>query len=142
MNPLNYASFEASKRLLDAGVVLDTEASWCNYGDKWSIGYTGLIKDDPKKRPFIPAPSMAEVWRELPGTVMDNFYLEVSKNDKMTYASYVEYIVEYINEYDEHDEIDHGLKLNENPTDALVDLLIWAKGLKKQPKRWRRSGYK
>jgi hypothetical protein len=28
MNPLNYASLEASKRLVEAGIVLETESVW------------------------------------------------------------------------------------------------------------------
>ena len=67
MNPLNYATLEASKRLVDAGIVLETEKVHFQIGDVWFLrdrmcAGSNLI---PSKI-CIPAPSMAEVWRELP----------------------------------------------------------------------------
>ncbi len=60
MNPLNYATLEASKRLHDAGIVLETE--------HWH-GWDGRIyrKDEvPYGTARVPAPTIAEVLRELP----------------------------------------------------------------------------
>ena len=34
MNELNHASLEASKKLVDNGIVLETDAAWCNYGNQ------------------------------------------------------------------------------------------------------------
>ena len=38
MNPLNYASLEASKRLVEAGIVLETEAVLASYQSKDESG--------------------------------------------------------------------------------------------------------
>ena len=103
MNEANYASLEASKRLVEAGIVLETEALWVkwyfdsstnmNYHPyEWRLMYRGLTQDDLKS---IPAPCMAEVWRELPP-------------------------------FEGHGKI-YEAKENINPTDALVALLIWVR---------------
>jgi hypothetical protein len=130
MNPLNYATLEASQRLHAKGIVLETEAVWCHYStdkfshpNKWSLGYRGLVESDPRKddRPFIPAPSMAEVWRELPQNLNSGedigalmiYKREVYANEYLTVAGYWWHEVELCS------------FVNTNPTDALVDLLIW-----------------
>jgi hypothetical protein len=115
MNRLDYASLEASKRLAEAGIVLETEAAWCEYNpNDWSIGYKKLIIDNPKKRFFIPAPSMAEVWKELPEEIyhVRPCALMVWKFHNLTEAGYWQ-----------RKEIIKS-SLNANPTDALIDLLI------------------
>jgi hypothetical protein len=127
MNPNNYASLAASKRLVEAGIVLETEALWVkwyfdtstnmNYSPfEWRLMYRSLTQVDLE---YIPAPSMAEVWRELPETI-DEYDLTCEKifNGGMQ-AGYTTYDVS-------------GLRwkvlLNAaNPTDALIDLLIWVR---------------
>ncbi len=103
MNLNNYASPEASKRLADAGIVLETEAVWYKFPDTdWKLGRIGYEID--KYSIHIPAPSMAEVWRELPtGTRM------IKGND--TYEVWLT-------------EKPLASCINVNPTDALIDLLI------------------
>jgi hypothetical protein len=62
-NPLNYASLEASKRLVEAGIVLETDFYHCFWepDQEWILIANGeQLEDD------IPAPTLAEVWRELP----------------------------------------------------------------------------
>jgi len=111
MNLLNYASLEASKRLVDAGIVLETDFAWQKEDDGFSIGlrfFNGCWEKD------IPAPSMAEVWRELPGhyTSGNNYtaWLELTKDsDGDTTAKY------------------WSKRTNINPTDALIDLLLFIK---------------
>jgi hypothetical protein len=141
MNPNNYGTRDACQRLVDAGIVLETEAVWIAdeyppFGSsmkillKWDLrNKKELIFANFGKLPdgIIPAPSMAEVWRELPPQIGDG-YLELGKNEieGTTWACYVE----NINDCDEHDEVDHGLQKNTNPTDALIDLLIWVKAQK------------
>ena len=111
MNPNNYASLEASKRLVEAGIVLETDV-W------WAVGHQSktfqlLTKNDAqqwikdREGDIYPAPSMAEVWRELPlgtrayrGEVFTEAYLKTYKHDVI---------------------------ISENPADALIDLLIWVK---------------
>ena len=118
MNPLNYASLEASKRLVEAGIVLETEAIWRKNRDRRvEPGYYLTRKALYHRKTDIPAPSMAEVWRELP-ELIDEYDLTCEKifNGGMQ-AGYTTYDVS-------------GLRWkvllnNTNPTDALIDLLIW-----------------
>lgn len=114
MNTQNYASREASQRLVDAGIVLETEACWFYGTDKeWHLAYKFIVPIDS-----IPAPSMAEVWRELPssttiGSIICD--LRIIKGEQFSFAQY-----EWLGE--EQKSIS-----NANPTDALIDLLIWVR---------------
>lgn len=101
MNKDNYASLEASQRLHDAGIVLDTEVVWCGY----RLQYEWEGTNDKRT---IPAPSMAEVWRELP---------ELTKLQKGLTATYAWMKGTW----------DVSLQSYDNPTDALIDLLIWVR---------------
>ncbi len=114
MNALNYGSIKACQRLVDAGIVQDTDfyfkkfdgqidfisreekGSWLKQVEK---GYASPLAI------FIPAPSMAEVWRELPEGC------ELWK-DRYTHAA----------------NGPQGCEtFDSNPTDALIDLLIWVR---------------
>jgi hypothetical protein len=71
MNPLNHATLEASKRLVDAGIVLETEAFWfiSPKGTGRLINYKPTqseLEQYVDGMAIAPAPSMAEVWRKLP----------------------------------------------------------------------------
>ena len=127
MNELNYASLEASKRLTEAGIVIEktdnvwiyarhvplkgADRSWQLF-DRRSLMAIEVTEQRPDC--LIPAPSMAEVWRELPEYYNDG-ELYISKiNDNMTNAGYLE----------------GEVFQNANPTDALIDLLIWVRGQK------------
>jgi len=109
MNALDHASIEASRRLVDNGIVLETDSLWgCMYviqeKEEW---YIREDRDDfIRGMPTYPAPSMAEAWRELPiGTTIIkgvNFNTCLKDfNDKHWYDT--------------------------NPADALIDLLIWVR---------------
>jgi hypothetical protein len=120
MNPNNYASLAASKRLVEAGIVLKTEVVWATDGLDWVL----MSRDRCGSwMQGIPAPSMAEVWRELPyqeHTVRYGAYLEMSKIvgidiGEQTYVAYM------------RDGIASCDYANRNPTDALIDLLIWVR---------------
>lgn len=114
MNPNNYASLEASNRLVKAGIVLVTEAGWWrrNSWQRWSLGYRGLVEDDPRNIIIIPAPGMAEVWRELPEA---SAYLHTNKETEVWLE-------------DEEDIIPKSNSFaNTNPTDSLIYLLIWVR---------------
>lgn len=113
MNQDNYGSLEACKRLVDAGIILETETVY--YQDtlskEWHLSYKG-------KTPFIriasiPAPSMVEAWRELPE------YIDIGSNRyrKSIYADGGVTCCWY-------DGFTASRKKNTNPTDALIDLLI------------------
>ena len=63
MNTQNFASLEACKRLLDAGIVLETDCYW-HFNDwkyEWQLKYRDYFIENWG---LVPAPSMAEVWRE------------------------------------------------------------------------------
>jgi len=111
MNEANYASLEASKRLVEAGIAVETDCYW------WIGPHTKkLIDYKPSESELsqyvngvniYPAPSMAEVWRELPEDT-------IIGKDKTYTGSFI--IGKTIH--------DHR---STNPTDALIDLLIWLK---------------
>ena len=61
---------------------------------------------------YLPAPSMAEVWRELPSRVSIEKYTNYSICGEMS------------------NPVMRGQNIN--PTDALIDLLIWVKVKKGQ----------
>ena len=123
MNPNNYASVKASKRLVEAGIVLETEAGWYKIYRPGCHSFDMVLSMRSGNEKFYgdnyPAPSMAEVWRELPETI-DEYDLTCEKifNGGMQ-AGYTTYDVS-------------GLRwkvlLNAaNPTDAMIDLLIWVR---------------
>ena len=100
MNTQNYASLEASKRLHDAGIILETDAVWEGKEGQTRLNLKANCPDG------FPAPSMAEVWRELPDSTC------INKDGDYTKCW-----------------VDSNMSLkvfqNENPADALIDLLIW-----------------
>ena len=117
MNELNYATQPASKRLLDVGIVLETEAVWCRTGRGWRLHLKYKAKMY-KWLEVIPAPSMVEVWRELiscgfpPCSDGDNFWICDGNAD----------------------EISPEMS-DPNPADALIDLLIWVTEQKRRERR-------
>ena len=102
MNELNYASLEASKKLHDAGIILETDAVWEGKEGQTRLNLKANCPDG------FPAPSMAEVLKELPNNTA---FLK----NKIYYAS----TGGKDNEYKEF--------ISQNPTDALIDLLIWTR---------------
>ena len=113
MNELNYASFEASKKLYNTGIILETDAAWFLSPDNSPLlSYKGL-----QCYPYIniPAPCFTEVWRELqdklPGNQKTLEYGEKSGGDMLICS-----------------EMYAGKFKSENPTDALIELLLWLGG--------------
>ena len=115
MNELNVGSLEACQRLYRAGIVLETDFYWTWGGaqDCWYL----IRKDEPRRFAVIPAPSMAEVWRELPTDIRkrgERWDLGVDKTgDGRTvigYSLHTQPMIEFN---------------NDNPTDALIEMLIW-----------------
>lgn len=116
MNELNYASLEASKKLVDNWIVLETEAVWRKKRDK--TGYYLSRKALYHRTSDVPAPSFVELWRELPDYI-DEFILGritpvLYKSGKETVAGYGSMVL--------------GRQASENPADALAELWIWVKG--------------
>lgn len=115
MNQNNYASLEASKRLVEAGIVLETDCVWAKmFPMKEESDWKVFTQAEFNKHfydfdTYFPSPSMTEVWRELPeGT-------RLQKGIAATYAwsrgSWDETITSYT-----------------NPADAIIDLLIHLRG--------------
>ena len=124
MNTQNYASLEACQRLVDAGIVLETDFyHYLPYPDdlpncselitkKSKI----LIEKSDKDAAFYPAPCFTEVWRELPRLT------HCIKQDSDTKC-----VIEPSSSIE-----NIKVMFNENPTDALIDLLIWVKQQKRR----------
>jgi len=123
MNPLNYGSLEACKRLVDNGIVLETEAVWRkNRDQRVEPGYHLTRKALYHRKTDIPAPCMAEVWRELPSGAE---IISQKGNTVCMHATfkhrfpYIESAPGALGWFAEKKVF------NTNPTDALIDLLIW-----------------
>jgi len=138
MNPNNYATLEASKRLIDAGIVLNTDFYWATYAERTLRS----LKDAGKAIPapylvgresihnkhligmgsYVSAPSMAEVWLELPDLMLFNglcYDLALYSFEGQAHAGYQWNSMMRIEFY------------STNPTDALIDLLIWVRRKRK-----------
>jgi len=126
MNEKGYGSREACEKLVELGIVLETEAYW--YWDQ--SGEWKLVRIDSKimqavveAKEAIPALSMAEAWRELPD-IFNGAYIEIWKVANYTYCSYC--------------DCDGNLQLTEhsisntNPADALIYLRIWLEERKEE----------
>lgn len=133
MNEMNYASLEASKKLVEAGTVLETESVWYYKENlhvtntdgssprKWQLIRTNTILFEKEKylHPdfLVFAPSMAEVWRELPEEIVENkiqYWKVLSSQLEVAESEYASPIRTPIIHFE-----------NTNPTDALINLLIW-----------------
>jgi hypothetical protein len=130
MNSQNYASLEASQRLYEAGIVLETEFHWIcdivNTREIWTITLVDCHSTTDNRE--YPTPSMAEVWRELPevcntGTGKAELtFNKIERNNGVVVTS-----ANYI-----YDDVESGCCTYKyfasvNPADALVDLLIWVR---------------
>lgn len=115
MNPLNYCTLEAAQRLVDAGIVLETDMCWYFVNNKWFLETSGR---DYEGNISIPAACFAEVWRELPcGTAaIHTFSMRGGHETLVTIDERTKGFsgVTYIPQIFKH-----------NPTDAAIELLIW-----------------
>ena len=135
MNELNYASLSASKKLVENGIVLETDYYWATYSESTlqSIRDAGKVYPRPylvtkesiheKHRTghgYYPAPCFTDVWRELPEAyLLPNRWIafpRLSRTGKLSFASYCS------------NDGESKVFANQNPTDALTDLLVWLKG--------------
>ena len=119
MNELDHASLEASKKLVDSGIITKTDAAW--YQDVlecWNLLPISDYDDDLFSR-RIPAPCFTEVWRELPEGIKVNGSWAPLFINKIRDVASVGYRIE-------HHVIVHFS--SKNPTDALIELLVWVKG--------------
>jgi hypothetical protein len=126
MNPLDYGSLEACQRLVKAGIVLETE----RYHETHGIDCYELVTkekrdaylDDVNKKhvslfnfKWVPAPSMAEVWRELPEDedklirLIFDYFRFIGKD--LTLLSFIQLV---------------------KKIDRMIDLLIWVTEQRKE----------
>jgi hypothetical protein len=121
MNQDNVGTLEACQRLAKAGIVLETEVFWTIISGRsaddnltWGLSY-GRIKITD-----VPAVQFTEVWRELPEKIeWEEADLQCGKTVQgENYAGYVR------REEDSFEEEIYIIK-NANPTDVVIDLLIW-----------------
>lgn len=115
LNPLNYCTFPYATKLVEKGIVLKTE----KFYRVWTaidgtlchelVDYARKRNDLPQTM-YVPAPSMAEVWRKLPrGTyLLHGADTSICWTNKKSYR-------------------------DTNPTDALIDLLTKQKRKEKKP---------
>ena len=116
-NNLNYATLEASKKLHDAGIILETDYKWFCRNNTWKL--VDICYYLPLGAPHIPAPCFTEVWRELPADVEvdgEKYNLCAHKIGGVNCAEYVSDLPETI-----------GSAYGANMADNLIDLLIWVK---------------
>jgi hypothetical protein len=123
MNELDHASLEASKKLVDSGIVLETDYYWATYSESTLQSIRDAGKAYP--RPYLvtkesihekhrtghgyyPAPCFTEVWWELPGGTVCK-----KQPDGITKA------------YTDEPFSNLKVMFNTNPTDALIELKIW-----------------
>jgi hypothetical protein len=126
MNPDNYGTLEACQSLVDKGIVMETERAWAFVDDgrgrnHWKIISVNTVLCEKIKYTnpeyVIPAPSMAEMWRELP-----EHYNGGRKCLMMVEAL-------NIAGYSSGNGFDCSCNFtSSNPTDALIHLRIWVKG--------------
>ena len=112
-NELNYASFESSKKLFEIGVTLETEFYWCKDENGWYFRAEETYYREVLES--IPAPSFAEIWKEL---------LRLADGNEIN-------IVYWIQEIDDWDAMgaDVALLVVETCSNIikLIELLIWVK---------------
>jgi hypothetical protein len=129
MNEQNYCSLEMSKRLVAAGIVLETEKVWkdINY-------HTSLAAPNWKLYPrmnalgiYVSAANLSELWRELRLLVIDSNLLlpvlvKISDDAQggVLYSAFYEDL--------EHSRPVPAVYHNTNPCNCLAELLIWVKG--------------
>jgi len=114
MNTQNVGSFEACKRLVEAGIVLETDFYWARDSNGWYLRTYGTYEREVLES--IPAPSMAEVWRELPNTYSTD--TDVRLKTLMSYQAGYKAL---------KDDVGVWFSYDTNPTDALIDLLIFVR---------------
>jgi hypothetical protein len=118
LNPNNYGTREACQRLAAKGIVMETDCVWVEHLNRvvtkldYEEHYSGIN--------CIPTVQFTEVWRELPESVKWNdmwHHLTVEKLGDETSCYY---------------RTNGKVSNNTNPTDALIDLLIWVKAQKEE----------
>lgn len=120
MNLKNYCTLEYAQKLVEHGIVLETDAVWASD----LTGGHVLVNNAPDWVDVIPAPCFQDVWNELPESFEhegERAWLCVTKSRKDNNTTYCSY-------YLSNDRaVCSSKKHNANPTNAAIDLLIFVK---------------
>lgn len=119
MNKLNYASLSASKKLAENWVVLETDFVWRLGADGWKLLNKDWVMNMMSNTyESYPAPSFAEIWREL---------LKLADNNEKIIVSWIQEMNDW-----QATGADVALLIVEvcSNIEKLAELLIWVKGQK------------
>lgn len=129
MNLENHGTLAACKRLAKAGIMLETESVWTELPNLYITNPDGsspvrweIISHEEYHKihsilPSYPAPSMIEVWRELP---IDEFH------HLLFYLHGISWLLP-------EEEVFFSYKdYKESVVDTLIDLLIWVRYKRKE----------
>ena len=121
MNQDNYCSLEVAQRLVDAGIVLETE---CFYDLKSELHLNrGMTGNRIAREGCLPAPCFAELLQELKKDVIfygSNLYFSYQLLEQGFYSNSVKFS-------DDLGRIESPSFISDNPADALAELIIWVK---------------
>lgn len=113
------ASYEASQRLFNSGITVETVMIWNTASDPPSLHNktsTGGITR------YIPAPDLNELWELLPdGTTLTITRRGNGASDRHCKAMFIQYKNE-------------ATIFFINPSDGIIDLLVWLKKKENEPK--------
>lgn len=121
MNQENYCSLNVAQKLVDAGIVLETDAVWVKWysrdypSGEWRLMYRDLVQEEELSE-LLSAPSFAEIWREL---------LKLADNNEKIIVSWIQEMNDW-----QATGADVALLIVEvcSNIEKLAELLIWAKG--------------
>jgi hypothetical protein len=103
MNADNYGTLESCQALQAAGIVMETDCVWVDFCGQYELFDRLEFRLRYSNVPSVPAPSLAEMWRELPEAHM------FKEKDGTTVA---------------HVGPGSNPMFDINPTDALIHLAI------------------
>ena len=106
MNPSNYCTLEMARRLVDAGIMLETERYWRKGRNEKTFSLVDYHHKDSDAE-YYSAVSMAEAWRELP----EDCFIQRGEDEDISGTGQGGFVF-----------------FNANPTDALCKLLLLLKG--------------
>jgi hypothetical protein len=114
MNPDNYCTLELSRKLAENGIQVETEAKWII----WPMGLAELVYNWQYRVADVevfPAPSFAELWRELPESRQVEYLLTIKKM-----------VGETIVGYENRGSWLYYIR-DAKTADALAELLVWVR---------------
>jgi hypothetical protein len=116
MNNSGYVSLEMARRLVDAGVAMETEKWWVRW---FGTEHWVLLQYRSTHSDSAPAPSMAELWEWLPEEI-DKRILTLEKETSGSVAG-----------YSLSDDWIFNTGKARPAADALGEMAIWLKGREK-----------